>query len=1079
MSSHSHNAPLEPNEVAELKRLIAAKSDDALSPEDSRRLQQLLTAKREARVLYISHMQLDAGLDWRIRGHDALQKLTEAYRLTACGDQQSDSPSTALADGSGTYLNTSWKRRRGRRRLIYVAAALAASLACVLASAVWFQPGGWGRGLWTWNNTLPETPEAEVPRAGSGEAAARIVALSNDCGWFLENRRDSEGVVLPGDKVRLTRGQLRLDFTCGAKVTMRSPAALDVLTPMRTRAVLGTLIAHVEKGAEGFTVDTPRTTVVDLGTDFGIDVTDHGRTDVVVFKGAVDLHSDGIEGLHSRQRLGAGEAVRVSSEGTASRIVSITDSQFAIADAEAAARRTPVIAEVRDNIRRGESWYYYEIVHGGLHEDAKAFVDREHEWNGVAKQGIPSFLLGGDYVKTFNDDKLNRQVEIRVTLSRPAALYVLLDKRSPPPDWLREQFFNTGDEIGLDGGGYSRYGERKTLTVGPGESIDDVFSIWQRDVPAGTIKLGAIHVGGEKHNMYGIIAVPLELNSQKDDHPGVAAQPSRKWTPLAASRGGNTTVDGIIERPEDVDVFRFDWTGGPIEAACQTNGFTTLDPCLCVFNSNELCVGYARANRVARERASVTMNLPAGLYYAAVSGGVEVGDVGAYLLTLAATSGNTPPFTPPSPSLALRAVSKTRGTAISWDASPQATNYTVEKSHDGVKFRALATTEKTAILDEEVERGALYTYRLRVDHGGDSTVSAPVLLQAGAGPVTGLQTFGISPRSIVLEWNQMAGGRGFRIERSADGADFQPIGAAPAHACGYRDTRVEAGRQYKYRVGTLEINSEISYSTPISALSGVADLTATPLPSKSPNDKPQVLLEWQAPSHESRLFVERQHSGRGTFVTIGDVEDGEPRFVDRSPAIGREARYRLVSVQDVSDLVAAETGAIDSIQLPAALVDENFFALRLTGKLLIKKPGVYTFFLTSDDGSRLFLDGTLVVDNDGHHTQQMASGTLELAAGEHELEVQYFDQGGRKALGLAWSGPGIPFPSSPTSFSSVPASALSSLNYHSYQGRWHRLPFVKVCALSAEARIKLPSPQVDTAAGADVPHAQRVATSDD
>ena len=92
---------------------------------------------------------------------------------------------------------------------------------------------------------------------------------------------------------------------------------------MRTRAVLGTLKAHVDKGAEGFTVETPRTTVVDLGTDFGIDVTDHGSTDVVVFTGAVDVHSDGVEGLKSRQRLGAGEGVRVSGEGTASRIVSI------------------------------------------------------------------------------------------------------------------------------------------------------------------------------------------------------------------------------------------------------------------------------------------------------------------------------------------------------------------------------------------------------------------------------------------------------------------------------------------------------------------------------------------------------------------------------------------------------------------------------------------------------------------------------------------------------------------------------------------------------------------------------------
>jgi ferric-dicitrate binding protein FerR (iron transport regulator) len=1071
MSSHSHNAPLEPAEVADLKRLIAAKSDNALTPEDSIRLQQLLSAKREARLLYISYMQLDSGLDWRVRGHDSLQKLKDT-RLTAANFEQNDSPATALADASDSCLRTSRARQRGRRRLIYVAAALAASLACVLASTVWLQPGGWGRGLWSWNNPLPETPQAESPRAQSGEAAARIVALSDDCSWFLENRRDSEGVVQPGDKVRLTRGQLRMDFTCGAKVTMRSPAALDVLTPMRTRAVLGTLIAHVEKGAEGFTVDTPRTTVVDLGTDFGIDVTDHGRTDVVVFKGAVDLHSDGIEGLLARQRLGAGEAVRVSGEGTASRIVSITDSQFAIADAEAATRRTPVIAEVRDNIRRGESWYYYEIVHGGLREDARAFVDREHEWNGVSKRGIPSFLLGGDYVKTFNDDKLNRQVEIRVTLSRPAALYVLLDKRSPPPDWLREQFFNTGDEIGLDGGGYSRYGERKTLAEGAGETIDDVFSIWQRDVPAGTIKLGAIDVGGEKHNMYGIVAVPLELKSQQDDHPGIADQPSLNWTPLASSRGGKSTVDGVLERPDDVDVFRFDWSGGPIEAVCHTNGFTTLDPYLCVFDSNDLIVGYGRADRVVRERACVTMNLPAGSYYAAVSGGDEVGDVGAYRLTLAATSGNAPPPDPPSPSLTLRAISKKRGIALSWDPSPEGANYTIEKSNDGVKFRAFATTAKTAMFDEEVEHNAWYTYRLRIHRGADSAVSAPVLLRTGAGPVTGLQTFGTSQRTIVLEWNQMAGARGYRIERSTDGVDFQPIGTAPAHACGYRDSGVEPGCQYTYRVATLEAGSEVSYCAPISALSGVADLVATPLPSKSSDGRPQVLLEWKTPSHESRLFVERKPPGRKSFVTIGDVEASEPRFVDLSPIIGSEVRYRLVSVQDVSDLAEEEVGIIDSIQLPDALVDENSFALRLTGKLLISRPGVYNFFLHSDDGSRLFLNGALVVDNDGHHTRRLASGTLELAAGQHELEVQYFDQGGRKALELAWSGPGIPFPSSPTSFSSVPASALSSLKYHSYRGRWQRLPFVKVCALSTEARIKLPAPLAETGAVSEVPNAQ-------
>jgi hypothetical protein len=456
-----------------------------------------------------------------------------------------------------------------------------------------------------------------------------------------------------------------------------------------------------------------------------------------------------------------------------------------------------------------------------------------------------------------------------------------------------------------------------------------------------------------------------------------------------------------------------------------------------------------------------------------------VGDVGAYRLIIAAASGNVPASVSPSPSLALKAISKTRGIELSWEASPQATKYTVEKSNDGVKFRALVTTAKTSMLDEEVEHVAAYIYRLRIGRGADSAVSAPVLVRANAGPVTGLQTFGISPREIALDWRQMAGGRGYRIERAADGADFKAIGTAPAHACGYRDTSVEPGGQYSYRVATLEAGGDTSYCAPISALSGVADLVATPLPSKSPNRPPQMLLEWKKPSHDSRLFVERELFGRKGFVTIGNVEGSESRFVDRLPVIGSEVRYRLVSVQDVSDLAEAEVGVVDSIRLPDALQDENFFALRITGKLTIKKGGVYCFFLNSDDGSRLFLDGGLVVDNDGHHTQRMVSGTLELAAGEHELEVQYFDQGGHKSLDLAWSGPGIPFPSSPTTFSSVPASALSSMTYHSYRGRWQRLPFVKVCALSTTAHIKLPAPQVDSSTAAEVRNAPRLATSED
>ena len=58
-----------------------------------------------------------------------------------------------------------------------------------------------------------------------------------------------------------------------------------------------------------------------------------------------------------------------------------------------------------------------------MQEDAKAFADREeHEWNGITSDGMPAYLLGGDYVKTFNNDKIKNDIEITVKLDRAAKL---------------------------------------------------------------------------------------------------------------------------------------------------------------------------------------------------------------------------------------------------------------------------------------------------------------------------------------------------------------------------------------------------------------------------------------------------------------------------------------------------------------------------------------------------------------------------------------------------------------------------------------------------------------------------------
>lgn len=86
---------------------------------------------------------------------------------------------------------------------------------------------------------------------------------------------------------------------------------------------------------------------------------------------------------------------------------------------------------------------------------------------------------------------------------------------------------------------------------------------------------------------------------------------------------------------------------------------------------------------------------------------------------------------------------------------------------------------------------------------------------------------------------------------------------------------------------------------------------------------------------------------------------------------------------------------------------EDAFAVRLRGALRVDVPGEYHFFLNSDDGSQLWVDGRKIIDNDGEHPPVVRSGKVSLKEGEHGIDVRFFEIGGGEALRLEWEGPGI------------------------------------------------------------------------
>jgi hypothetical protein len=187
-----------------------------------------------------------------------------------------------------------------------------------------------------------------------------------------------------------------------------------------------------------------------------------------------------------------------------------------------------VIVSVTDNLKSSDTAKYYRVVARGFREDCQAYVDRQHQWNGLDDRGIPPFLSRGDYVMTFNDDKTQHNLRIAVELAQPSRLYLLIDDRAELPSWLTGEFTDTGWDVGFDEGFADV--EAVETAVGAGRSIDQVFSVWSQDVTtASTVLLGSLQQEETAspprevlRAMYGIVATPLA---------GEAPAPRRKRAP--------------------------------------------------------------------------------------------------------------------------------------------------------------------------------------------------------------------------------------------------------------------------------------------------------------------------------------------------------------------------------------------------------------------------------------------------------------------------------------------------------------------------------------------------------------------
>lgn len=131
-------------------------------------------------------------------------------------------------------------------------------------------------------------------------------------------------------------------------------------------------------------------------------------------------------------------------------------------------------------------------------------------------------------------------------------------------------------------------------------------------------------------------------------------------------------------------------------------------------------------------------------------------------------------------------------------------------------------------------------------------------------------------------------------------------------------------------------------------------------------------------------------------------------FSDMVPGI----RYRYFegewdSLPPFGAMIPRKEGVLPNISF-SPRSQEDHFGFEYAGWVTVPENAVYSFYTDSDDGSRLYIDGSLVVDNDGLHGMTEVRGIAALAGGAHAIRVTFFEKTGGDGLTVSYSSEHMP-----------------------------------------------------------------------
>jgi hypothetical protein len=120
-----------------------------------------------------------------------------------------------------------------------------------------------------------------------------------------------------------------------------------------------------------------------------------------------------------------------------------------------------------------------------------------------------------------------------------------------------------------------------------------------------------------------------------------------------------------------------------------------------------------------------------------------------------------------------------------------------------------------------------------------------------------------------------------------------------------------------------------------------------------------------------------------------------------------EGTYNQLPV-NFNTLPLQKIGALTNFSLAVPNRRADNFAVHYKGYIDVPYDGEWVFYLTSDEGSKLYVADNLIINHDGLHTATERSSSIWLKRGRHKIKVEYFEKTGTETLSLQYSGPATP-----------------------------------------------------------------------